>query len=109
MLTSVFVRADCGCVVLPLGRRHPAHPQCEEVVLLWNCERDGGYLLAESMMAAGKIERGRALALAEEKELVGQLRKRVTAGAYMRHVTDALSAAASLNRGRTDASPCKDT
>lgn len=109
-MSSPFIRAACGCVVLPLGRPHPQVAALHAVALLWNCE--GGAESYGFHLAAfdpSKIAAGRPLTPAEEAEAIGQVARRVSAGDRMQDLWSALHSIEHLNQGRTDASPCKET
>ncbi len=109
-MTSPFVRATCGCVVLPLRERVWDNPRKDEVVVVWNCQAgtDDPYGFSRTSMEGQKVAEGRPLTDHEQADLCLQLSKRLLAATQLQCIMGALQMGQELNVGRTDASPARE-
>lgn len=107
---SPFIRASCGCIVIPTGRPYAGEPAelVQKVILLWSCRSDNPYGFFYTNMEHGKIQKGRPLTEEEENQLVTQLSTRMTQAEQMQMILGALSIAGNATTGKTDCSPCPE-
>lgn len=108
-MSSPFVRATCGCVVLPLGRPDPSDPSnAEEVVVLWSCTRGNPYGFYKTSMTKFEVTDGRPLTAAEESTVLTQVTLRVSAAQVGEDIVSAIQYVTELRQNMTDRNPCPE-